>query len=171
MALGAATWALAQTGNLDETPVMGAEDQASCWDGVTLRNLPALLLSHQVPLGEQFAGSFYWRFDHGSGDSPGLAAGFTEDAVYGALGLAAAGSLQDNLQNQEMRLGVLLAQEALLQGIDAEGAVYEHLCCQGEMRYVFGGELLQALWGIEQYLEAEVELEAADTASPVEGQN
>jgi hypothetical protein len=170
-ALGVATWALAQTGDLDDTPVAGARDPSPYWDGMTLRDLPRLLLSHQVPPGEQFAGSFYWRFDHTSGDRPGMVSGFTEDVAYGALGLAAAGSLQDNLNKQDLRLGVLLAQEALLQGIDAEGTVYEHLCCQGETRYVFGGELLQALWGIEQYLEAEADPETAGAASSVEGQN
>ncbi len=171
MALGVATWALAQIDKLDDTPVAGAVDAAPYWDGVTLRDLPELLLGHQVPLGQHFAGSFYWRFDHTSGNAPGMVSGFTEDAVYGTLGLAAAGSLRDNLQNPELRLGVLLAQEALLQGVDADGVVHEHLCRQGEVRYVFGGELLQGLWGIKQYLAAEADSLVAGAASAPEGQN
>jgi len=171
MALGVATWALATIDKLDDTPVTSVGDSGSPWDGVALRDLPNVLLSHQVPLGEPFAGSFYWRFDHGGGGSPGMISGFTEDTVYSTLGLAAAASLKVNLENEEMRRAVMLAQEALLQGVDADGSVHEHLCRQGEVRHVFAGELLQGLWSVKQYLAARTDSQAADTAPSPKGQN
>jgi len=171
LALGVATWALAKIDKLDDTPVPCTEGSSSYWDGVMLRDLPSLLLSHQVPLGDLFAGSFYWRFDHSGGGSPGLVAGFTEDAVYATLGLAAAASLKANLQNDEMRQAVLLAQEALLHGIGADGEVREHLCRQGELHDVFAGEMLQGLWGVKQYLAAQTDAQAAEAAPSVTGQN
>jgi len=171
MALGVATWALAKIDKLDDTPVASTGESPSYWDGVMLRDLPMLLLGHQVPPGELFAGSFYWRFDHGGGGSPSMAAGFTEDAVYCTLGLATAASLKINLQNEEMRQAVLFAQEALLQGIDADGAVHEHLCRQGEIRHVFAGEVLQGLWGVKQYLAAQADAKTAEAAPLVNGEN
>jgi hypothetical protein len=170
MALGVATWALAKIDKLDDTPVTGP-GRSSYWDGVTLRDLPGLLLSHQVPLGELFAGSFYWRFDHSGGNSQGLVAGFTEDSVYGTLGLAAAASLKVNLQNEDMKQAVLLAQEALLQGVSANGTVCEHLSRQGEIRHAFAGEMLQGLWGVQEYLAARAGAQSEEPAHPVEGQN
>ena len=62
-ALGAATWALAQTGPLDATPVKTLGLGEPYWVGRTLADLPALLLSHQK-VGGPYEGSFFWRFDH-----------------------------------------------------------------------------------------------------------
>jgi hypothetical protein len=150
MALGAATWALATIDALDDTPV--APDGGSPqWDGVVLADLPALLLSHQVGEGEPFAGSFYWRFDHTSGNSEGVSAGYTEDAISGVLGLVAAASLEDIAIKEDLEQGIAAGQQALLLGIDAEGAVYEHLSGEGQTYHAFAGEMLQALWSVRHY--------------------
>jgi hypothetical protein len=78
-----------------------------------------------------------------------MAAGFTEDTVYGTLGLSAAASLKVNLQNEEMQHAVLLAQEAVLGGLGADGTVHGELCCQDEMRHASAGEMLQGTVGRE----------------------
>lgn len=153
MALGVATWALATIDGLDDTPV-AADDSSPHWDGIVLSDLPALLLSHQVPEGEPFAGSFYWRFDHTSGALEGTGAGYTEDAIYGAIGLVAAASLEHPGAGEDLEGAITAAYEALLPGVDAEGKVYEHLSLQGATHHAFAGEMLQALWSTKQYLDA-----------------
>jgi hypothetical protein len=153
MALGVATWALAETGTLDDTPV-AADDSSPQWEGVKLSDLPSLLVSHQVPQEEPYGGSFYWRFDHTSGDSEDPTAGYTEDTIYGALGSVAAASLETDTPDGRMKQAIQWAQKALLQSVDSEGRVYEHLSQQGEARHVFAGEMLQALWNVKQYLDS-----------------
>ncbi len=101
-ALGAAVWALASTtGGLDNTPVLpsgapvpGYEvwwDYAE-WEPVELNDLPGILASHQDYdlLTDTGTGSFYWRFDHQGDSYGGPAFGYTEDTVFGTLGLQAA---------------------------------------------------------------------------------
>lgn len=153
MALGVATWALASTGELDDTPV-AADAAAAYWEGVTLSDLPAMLLSHQVPEGELFAGSFFWRLDHTSGPIQGATAGYTEDAIYGTLGLIGAASLESSPLASELDTAITAAGEALVQGVDAEGRVFEHLSLQGQTYHAFAGEMLQALWAVKQYSDA-----------------
>jgi len=167
MALGTATWALAEIDHLDDTAVT-LDANSPCWGGVVLRDLPALLLTHQVPEGEFYSGSFYWRFDH---LAEGSRAGYTEDAVYGTRGLAAAASLEVNLQNKDMEQALTRAEQALLQGIDPIGAVYEHLSQQGEMRYAFCGEMLEALWSVKQYRAAQADSLATDGESAGEAED
>jgi len=162
MALGVATWALATTGPLDDTPVK-SYGEAACWKGVVLSDLPGLLLSHQVPEGEVFAGSFYWRFDHTGGSLGGVASGYMEDAVYGALGLTAAAALETDAPDEDMKQAIRAAYPALLDGIDADGRVYEHLARAGGCYPAFAGEMLQGLWGIAHYLGSQ-EDEGAETA-------
>lgn len=97
LALGSAVWALASTlGGLDGTVVDPTATLGSAWwdyinnDGpATLLDLPAMLASHQeLTPGADFYGTFYWRFDHLA--PPGQPAyGYTEDTVFGALGLQA----------------------------------------------------------------------------------
>jgi len=166
MDLGVATWALAETGNLDDTPV-AADGGSLWWEGVKLSDLPLLLLSHQTPQEEPYGGSFYWRFDHTSGGSEDPAAGYTEDAVYGILGLVAA-SLQADVPDGGMTEAIRWAQAALLQGVDTEGRVFEHLAQQGETRHVFEGEMLQALWSVQQYLDASSESEVVGAVALTE---
>lgn len=157
MALGAATWALATTGPLDETLVGASVGYASYWQGIFLCDLPLLLLMHQVPEGEPFGGSFYWRFDHTAGpsDPEGLTSGFTEDAIYSALGLAAAAALATDPPNEDLEQAVRTAYAALLDGVDEEGKVYEHLSHAGESYYAYSGEMLQGLWGVARYIAAQ----------------
>ena len=158
MALGVATWALATTGPLDDTPVTSLMS-AAYWDGVVLRDLPGLLAGHQVPEGEPFAGSFYWRFDHTSGGTGGVVAGYTEDCIFGAQGLVAAASLEteatdtdteNDAPEQGLNSAIEAARAALLAGIDEEGRVFEHLSGAGRMYYTYAGEMLQILWSMEQ---------------------
>ena len=125
-ALGAAVQALAVTGPLD-----GA-----------LADLPSRLLGHQVVSGEN-AGSFYWRFDHTSppGTDP---SGFTEDAIYGTLGLLAADRANPSLAYDD---NILLAFQALANGVDSDdGRVYEHLWSGGMSYNTYAGEMLQLVY-------------------------
>jgi len=166
MALAMATWALAETGTLDDKP-MDSFSAKSYWDGVVLNDLPALLASHQVPEGEPFAGSFYWRFDHTSGGTGGITAGYTEDAMFGALALAATGTLatqgaDPDAYGEDLSARVEAAQAALLEGIDEQGNVFEHLGQAGQTYYAYTGEMLQALWGIEAYLAGQAEPAAGE---------
>lgn len=161
MALGAATWALATTGALDDTPVSSLGG-APIWEGVLLRDLPSVLLSHQVPEGEPFGGSFYYRFDHTSGRFEGVAAGYTEDAIYGTLGLVAAASAGENAPDENMEQAVHAAYTALLDGVDAEGKVYQHLSHDGESYHAFAGEMLQGLWAVQTYLDSLADVEPTE---------
>lgn len=272
MALGIATWALAQTGDMNSTPVDPNGDGMPYWEGVTLAELPGLLLSHQVPsgghprpgkvvqmileytgegcdashhnqepdkvscsgdpngaepvdivvsdgsgskiwgsatnasigdliladaanagedrldsstlvtiydvngniiqevifhtsgsvplnIGDQFGsmlvvslttdkgvfpgGWFYWRFDHARAGKPlKEAAGYTEDTIFGTLGLVAAFAADPSLDLEDP---ILVARQALLEGIDDDGKVYEHLSLKGKVYYTYAGEMLQAL--------------------------
>ena len=161
LALGVATWSLAQTGPLDETSIVSSYgSKAPYWIGKTLSDLPALLQSNQVPEGEQFAGSFYWRFDHTNGNTGEPASGYTEDTIYSVLGLTAVASL--DLSSNEMIPAIDAAKAALLNGID-EAVVYSHLFLESEAKNVFAGEMLQVLWAIDQYEEA-----VAAAQAPVE---
>lgn len=153
MALGTATWALARIDRLDDMPVP-SDSGATHWEGVVLSDLPTLLLSHQVPVGEPLGGSFYWRFDHTSGGLDSAVAGYTEDAIYGTLGLIAVASLEGE-SPEGLQDGIVAAREVLLQGVDDEGKVYEHLSLAGQTYHAFAGEMLQVLWDAEQYLDSE----------------
>lgn len=164
-ALGVATWALVQTGTLDDTLVDSA-DSGSYWSGVALKDLPALLLSQQVPLGEPFAGSFYWHFDHTDTEIDFLAGGWTEDAIYGTLGLLAAASTDQGDLAGELEQGIKAAHAVLVEASDAEGKVVEHLSGIGESYYTYAGELLQALWSAQQYLDATASAATEDGGAP-----
>ncbi len=149
MAVGVATWALAVTDTPADSPITSYELPANpCWEGLTVGDLPAMLASHQVPEGEPFAGSFYWRLDHTDGGTGGVTAGYTEDTVFGALGLVAVASEETDGADE----AVIAAQTALLEGIDEDGYVYQHLTRQGDAYNTFAGEMLQVLWSIEEYL-------------------
>ncbi len=161
MALGATTWALATTGTLDDTPV-SSSGGAPMWAGVTLRDLPSILLGHQVPEGESFGGSFYWRFDHTSGRFQGASAGYTEDAIYGTLGLVAAASAGENAPDESMEEVIRAAYAALLDGVDAEGKVYEHLSHDGQSYHAFAGEMLQGLWAVQKYLDSLADVQTTE---------
>lgn len=160
LALAAATWALAEIGALDANTPVG-DGTAPQWSGVMLADLPALLMSHQVPEGEPFAGSFYGRFDHASDGPDAPTAGYAEDTIFGMLGLAAVASdLEKGSVKDDFSRAIAAAQQVLLQGVGANGEVYEHVSRQGGTYHALEGELLQALWSVKQYQDASVVVEA-----------
>jgi len=142
MGLGIATWALALTGPLDETPIDPSGKNAPYWNTKKLKDLPSMLLSHQVPDGQPYAGSFFWRLDHRDGSPNEAASGYTEDTIFATLGLVGAAAANPNL---DLDAAILAARQALLGGIDSEGKVYEHLWLQGEIYNTYAGEMLQVL--------------------------
>jgi hypothetical protein len=140
MAVGAATWALASTGDLDDTLVDQYGTGAAYWSGRELDELPGILLGHQVPEDDPNEGSFYWRFDHSNGGfERDEAAGYTEDAVYGTLGLIA------SMPYMALRRNICDAQTFLLNSFGLDGIVYDHLKLQEYDFYTYAGEVLQAL--------------------------
>jgi hypothetical protein len=165
MTLGIATWALAQTGPMDDTKIildpLGLPG-ASYWENVTLADLPDLLSSHQVLSGEN-AGSFYVRFDH-TAPGPGYyESGYTEDTVYGVLGLIAAGNIEttddeeldanvtaDNNHQWNYDNEIQNAREILSEAVSSNGLIRAKIIENYNdwvlnVYYLFGGELLQAL--------------------------
>jgi hypothetical protein len=144
MAMGVATWALAQTGPLDDTLIDSIGTGTAYWNDVKLADLPGLLLSHQVPVNDSDPnqGSFYWRFDHGDGGSGGAVSGYTEDTIFATLGLISAYRANPAL---DLETAILNAGQALLSGIGNDGKVCEHLSLESLELCVFGGEMLQAL--------------------------
>jgi hypothetical protein len=153
MALGVATWALSTTGPLDDTLIDPSSYVESCrifpsgkgtayWSGKKLADLPAILLSHQVPSGELYTGSFYWRFDHGDGGLGIPVSGYTEDAIFATLGLISAYKANPAL---DLETAIHRAGQALLNGVSNEGKVFEHLWLESQDYCTYGGEMLQAL--------------------------
>jgi hypothetical protein len=141
MAMGVATWALAQTGPLDETLIDPCGTGAPYWNSKKLADLPILLLSHQVP-SQLYAGSFYWRFDHSDGGLAQADSGYTEDTIFGTLGLIAAADANPDL---DMDAAILAARQALLDGVYGGGIVYNHLWLKGTIYYTYAGEMLQVI--------------------------
>jgi|GEM_PF-561223 len=142
LALGAATWALALTGPLDSTLINPSGTGSAYWTGKKLQDLPALLVSHQVPPGQPNAGSFYWRFDHGSEGPNDPKSGYSEDAAFAVLGLMAAAGA-----NPSLNLGgpIIAARQALLGGVRSDGSVAELLTGQGAVYAAYAGEALHGL--------------------------
>ena len=153
MSLGVATWGLAETGPMDDTLIdpFGLSD-VSYWNGVTLRDLPDFLASHQVPDGE-YAGSFYVRFDH-MAPGPGYeAAGYTEDTIFGLLGLVGADAMgqtdepgvdDGNGTGWDFDEEIQNARGVLAQSVHQSGLLQDHIWLGSYLYYVFGGEMLQA---------------------------
>lgn len=134
MSLGVATWALAQTGPLNDTLIDPFDLSGDgLWAGVTLSDLPDLLSSHQVINGT-YAGSFYESFDHAN-------SGYTEDTVFGILGLIAS----DSKVGVDYTAEILSGREALAWSVNRSGMVGEHIWNGGAVYYTYGGEVLQAI--------------------------
>jgi len=142
MALGVATWALAQTGSLDATLIDPSGTGESYWNLVTLSELPNRLVGHQLPAEDPNAGAFYWRFDHGDGGSGVVVSGYTEDAIFGTLGLLAASQANPTLEIDD---AIFAGRQALLGGISSEGKVWERLSQKGSPYYAYAGEMLTVL--------------------------
>lgn len=138
MALGAATWALAQTGPLDSTPVDSGGGKPN-WDLVTLADLPGLVSSHQVSELDDpnWAGSFYWEFSNIWENR-----GFTEPTIYSALALIAAQKADPGINYDTQ---ILAAKHALFNGIEPDGIVYEHIWGDSSDDYLYAGEMLTGL--------------------------
>jgi len=140
MSLGIATWALAQSGSMDSTKINPAAGSGTYWYNKTLADLPGLLAGHQVTSGDN-ADSFFWRFDHtapGGGDP----SGFTEDTVFGTLGLIAANDANPALAFDDE---IFAARTVLAGGVAGDGKMYEHIWSGGANYHTFAGETLQAL--------------------------
>jgi len=142
MALGIATWALAATGPLNDTLIDPSGIGTAYWSGKKLADLPALVLSHQVPDGELYKGSFYWRFDHSDGGSGCGVSGYTEDAIFATLGLICASRANPAL---DADAAIRAACQALLGAVNSEGKVMEHLGAKNSDSCTFGGEMLLVL--------------------------
>jgi len=147
MSLGVATWALAQTGPMDDTLVDQDGTAEDCWADVRLRDLPGILVTHQAASGHLYAGSFYYRFDHLPADELGSKnCGYTEDTVFGLLGLIAAnGVVTAENTAWDFSKEIQNAIEVLADGIPPSGIVYDHIWLHSPMsdRYVFAGEVLE----------------------------
>jgi hypothetical protein len=140
MSLGVATWALAQTGPLDDTKL-----DPFYWGDVALSDLPDILLSHLViNTTEGITGTFYHRFDHTAADEDFKASGYTEDTVFAVLGLMEATTSEINFDEE-----IVSAQVILCLPILSDGIVYEHILSSTlespASYYVFGGDVLRAL--------------------------
>ncbi len=137
MSLGVATWALAQTGPLDDTKL-----DPFYWGDVALSDLPDILLSHLVisPT-DGITGTFYHRFDHTAAGEDFEASGYIEDTVFAVLGLMEATTSEMNFDKE-----VLGAQVMLCLPIRSDGIVYEHIISSTlESYFVFGGDVLRVL--------------------------
>jgi hypothetical protein len=142
MSLGLATWALASTGTLDESIIDPSGEGATYWQGRKLSDLPRLLLDHQVGSDAPLAGSFYWRFDHGSGGVPGHVSGYTEDLVFAVLALAAAGRAAPQPLTAR---AIEAARHVLLDSLRGTAVARQHVLDTSDSRYVYSGEVLQAV--------------------------
>lgn len=148
MSLGVATWALAQTGPMDDTKMDPDGLGQAYWADARLSDLPDLLSSHQV-LSGGYAGSFYHRFDH-TPAGPGFeASGYTEDAIFGVLGLIAADEVIAAPEDTgwDFDPEIRNAREALTASVSPGGFVWSHIWVRtgSIICYVYGGELLEAL--------------------------
>jgi len=152
MALGAATWALAQTGPLDQTLIDPFGNGDPYWNMKRLDDLPELLLSHQVPNGQPGTGEFYWRFDHGNSSlAESQSSGYTEDTIYGTLGLITTSKAGPEPDGPNLAQAILSAREALTGGVTSDGQVWELLSQEGSIYYVYAGEMLTVLGELELY--------------------
>jgi len=170
-ALGAAVWALAATGPLDDTLVapdwpeptglnicsfVPDRDLSPVWQGKALKDLPAMLLSHQVPPGEPDEGSFYWRFDHTDGNDVEVwpVSGFTEDTVYCTLGLTSmARRSGDPNDSAALKDPIVAATRALIGGVNENGQVGWHLTLpmqEVDYDFFYAGEVLEAMTAVRK---------------------
>lgn len=153
MALGMAAWALASTGTLGDCPLDPDLEETSYWYARTLGDLPDLLLTHRIPDGE-FAGSFYWRFDHSSADLGGPPGGYTEELVSSALGLAVVKGLQDD---PEAGLAIRQIRDLLVENVDVDGMVRQHVAYGGEAYHSEAAGVLRALAHLATLQDPDVE--------------
>lgn len=144
-AIGIATWALAKTGSLDTTKIKIYGFGTSYWNDLMLKDLPFVLQMQQCnDLDNPYAGTFFWRLDHDYG------LGYTEDSVYGIMGLAAARNA--DIQRFPFDANVNFIRNALrgavelTPGVDS-GKVYAHIdpSLVPISRPYYAGQMLTAL--------------------------
>lgn len=142
MSLGAATWALAQTGPMDATKLDSDGDGAGYWVDVALSDLPGILVTCMESSGGP-EGSFCHRFDHAAAGPGFEASGYTEDTVFGLLGLIAADAAGWDLDQEIQK-----ATNALAAAVSPSGFVWEHTILRtgrATVHWTYGGELLEAM--------------------------
>ena len=147
MSLGVATWALAQTGPMDDTKIDPDGTVENYWVDVKLSDLPDILSIHQAISGVQ-AGSFYHRFDHTPAGPGFKAGGYTEDTVFSLLGLIAVdGAVAADGVVRDFGQEIQNAREVLADGVSPDGVVYCHIWSHipTDMRYTHAGEVLEAM--------------------------
>jgi hypothetical protein len=140
-ALGVATWALAVTGPLDDSPMDPSSEGAIYWREKRLSDLPDILMDHQVGEDGVLPGTFYWRFDHSDGASGGPVSGYTEDLVFATLGLLAVAHADPN---HRLEAAIDAARTALLSSLSWVDTAYQHLWLLGGNERLYTGEALQA---------------------------
>lgn len=155
MALGMAVWALASTGTLADCPLDPDVEATSYWYARTLGDLPDLLLTHMIQEGE-LAGSFYWRFDHGTAAFGGPPGGYTEELVSSALGLTAAINPDDD---PEVALTIRRVQDVLMANVSLDGRVRQHLTLGGEAYYSEAAGVLRALASLAMWADPDLDRE------------
>jgi hypothetical protein len=150
MSLGVATWALAQTGAMDDTTINPDGTSENYLVDVKLSDLPDILSIHQAISGP-YAGSFYYRFDHTPAGPVFEVGGYTEDTVFGLLGLIAVnGTVAVDGVVRDFGQEIQDARKVLAVGIPASGIVYGHIWSHiptitTETRYTYAGEVLEAM--------------------------
>jgi len=164
MALALATWALVDTGPLDDTLIDPEATEASYWLGRTLNGLPRLLMDHRVPVGQEDAGSFYWKFDHRGGPEDAIIrSGYTEDCVFGVLAfqavsnrclaLAAGEDMSatcGTVSPAELEAAIADLTAILINAVQPDGSVCAHVSLGAQEYYTFAGETLYALCQVGQ---------------------
>jgi len=141
-ALGAATWALSEIKKLDSTPINIDGYGDSYWGSSKVSDAPVILKSHRSSVSAPIIspGSFYCWFDH----LPTGAVGYTEDNVFGMLGLAAA---QKNYPSLNYEIDISIVWSRTLGAIDNNGDVWGHVVPSvypfAPYKY-YAGELLTA---------------------------
>ncbi|MHC4167156.1 MAG: hypothetical protein ACYSWQ_09385 [Planctomycetota bacterium] len=142
MSLGVATWALAQTGPMEDTQLDPNGSGEDYWAGVQLSDLPDILVAH-LEISGDYNNSFGHRFDR-TPAGPGFElGGYTEDTVFGLLGLIAADAAGWDF-DQEIKN----ATETLATAVSGGGFVWEHIVLQygrTSTHWVYGGELLETM--------------------------
>lgn len=167
MAVGAAVWALAQSGGLDDTTVVWEDvtlKDSSVVD-VTVASLPAFLATRLIEETDQFyiPGTGWQALSpnpYAGGFYQGLAyqevGGFTADSAMALLGIAKAINTYNDWSASQGSFSITKAQleavrdvarAALLQGISDTGVVYNHLFDPEEARpyYFFAADVLSAI--------------------------
>jgi len=145
--LGAATWALAQTGDLDTTAVFVGSSSWGGFPGGTanqLQELPPLLASYQVPEAYPiYNNHFYSVYDP---PNEGFS-GWTETNIYSVMGLAAADASDSSY---DYRSPIDIAWAVNMQPVDLNGDVWYNAIADpatgdNDTFYHYAGEYLQYL--------------------------